>query len=164
MGVATIMSRILFRHFIFMAETLLTIQEVAAITGKSLQTIRRAIKARKLISKRKKTPQGFNYLITQDSVASFYKVDTKALNRDREQGSLNVKEKSVSTDTTSAFATLSDLQAMEKEVADLLEEYKKEKESFMRFMKAFQERFVVLENQLKLLEQPKKKSWYQFWK
>jgi hypothetical protein len=68
----------------------------------------------------------------------------------------------VSTD--GAFATLHDLQVLEKEVASLLEEYKKEKESFMRFMKAFQERFVVLENQLKLLEEPKKKSWFKFWK
>jgi len=147
-----------------MAETLLTIQEVAAITGKSLQTIRRAIKAKKLTAKRKRTPQGFNYLVTQESVSSFYKIGMKALNRDREQGSVNTKEKGVSTDTNSAFATLSDLRAMEKEVVDLLEEYKKEKESFMRFMKAFQERFVVLENQLKLLEEPKKKSWLQFWK
>lgn len=147
-----------------MAETLLTIQEVAALTGKSLQTIRRAIKAKKIVAKRKKTPQGFNYLITQDSVASFYKVKVKDIAREREQGSLNTKEKAVSADTTAAFATLSDLQKMEKEVADLLDEYKKEKESFMRFMKAFQERFVVLENQLKLLEEPKKKSWYQFWK
>jgi len=159
------MHLILFRHFIFMAETLLTIQEVAALTGKSLQTIRRAIKSRKLEAKRRKTPQGFNYLVTQDSVASFYKVNFKNINRDREQGSINEnnqKEKAVSTE--GAFATLNDLQAMEKEVADLLNEYKKEKESFMRFMKAFQERFVVLENQLKLLEEPKKKSWYQFWK
>lgn len=143
-----------------MAETLLSIQEAAAITGKSIQTIRRAIKAKKIISKRKKTPQGFNYMVTQESVASFYKINAKAFNRDREQGS--VKEKDLSTE--GAYATLQDLHAMEKEVADLLEEYKKEKESFMRFMKAFQERFVVLENQLKLLEEPKKKSWYQFWK
>lgn len=143
-----------------MAETLLSIQEAAAITGKSIQTIRRAIKARKIISKRKKTPQGFNYMVTQESVASYYKIKMSEFAKDREQGS--VKEKSLSND--GAFATLHDLQAMEKEVADLLEEYKKEKESFMRFMKAFQERFVVLENQLKLLEEPKKKSWYQFWK
>ncbi len=145
-----------------MAETLLTIQEAAAITGKSLQTIRRAVKARKIESKRKKTPQGFNYMVTQASVASFYKVDMKAFNRDREQGSINSKEKGVSND--GVFATLHDLQALEREVAGMLDEYKNEKESFMRFMKAFQERFVVLENQLKLLEEPKKKSWYKFWK
>ncbi len=154
------MRHLLSRHFIFMAETLLTIQEAAAITGKSIQTIRRAIKARKITSKRKKTPQGFNYMVTQDSVASFYKVNMRAFNKDREQGS--VKEKGVSKD--GAYATLHDLQSLEKEVAGLLDEYKKEKESFMRFMKAFQERFVVLENQLKLLEEPKKRSWYQFWK
>lgn len=158
------MGYLLLRHFIFMVETLLSIQEVAAITGKSLQTIRRAIKTRKLVSKRKKTPQGFNYMITQESAASYYKIKPENFHPDREQGSLNVKvkEKGVSTDV--AYATLHDLQTLEKEVAGLLDEYKNEKENFMRFMKAFQERFVVLENQLKLLEEPKKKSWYQFWK
>ncbi len=156
------MNRILFRHSIFMAETLLTIQETAAITGKSLQTIRRAIKARKLEAKRKRTPQGFNYMVTQESVASFYKVNMKAFNRDREQGSVDTKEKAIANDP--AYATLHDLQTLEKEVASLLNEYKSEKESFVRFMKAFQERFVVLENQLKLLEEPKKKPWFKFWK
>jgi len=156
------MNLIVFCHFIRMAETVLTLQEVAALTGKSLQTIRRAIKAKKIDAKRKKTPQGFNYLISQDSVATFYKIDLDRLNRDREQGSLDRKEKAVSTEGT--YATLKDLQSLEKEVSDMLDEYKKEKESFMRFMKAFQEKFVVLENQLKLLEEPKKKHWYQFWK
>lgn len=143
-----------------MAETLLSLQEVSALTGKSLQTIRRAIKARKLVSKRKKTPQGFNYLVTQKSVTSFYKVTIKGHNSEREHG--GVREKTLST--KEAFATLNDLKAMEQEVARMLDEYRKEKENFMRFMKAFQDKFVVLENQLKLLEEPKKKHWYQFWK
>ena len=144
-----------------MAETLLSIQEVAALTGKSLQTIRRAIKGHKLEAKRKKTPQGFNYLITQESVASFYKFDPKSLNETRAKGGLAPKN---SRTEVTAYATLNDLHSLQKEVSELLEEYKKEKESFMRFMKAFQERFVVLENQLKLLEEPKAKHWYQFWK
>ena len=155
-----------------MAETLLTIQEVSAITGKSLQTIRRAIRAKKVQATRKKTPQGFNYLITQKSVAAFYKVNLKGYNRERVPGSVtlepssdvkkNMQQKSLST--ADAFATLNDLKTLEHEVANLLEEYKKEKESFVRFMRSFQEKFVVLENQLKLLEEPKKKSWFAFWK
>ena len=139
-----------------MAETLLTIHEAAAITGKSVQTIRRAVKAKKLEARKRKTPQGYSYLVTQASVASYY--------GKREQGSIKegkTKEKGVSNDS---YATLNDLKSMEREVAGLLHEYKNEKESFMRFMKAFQERFVVLENQLKLLEEPKKKSWFAFWK
>lgn len=149
-----------------MAETLLTLQEVAAITGKSLQTIRRAIKSRKIEAKRKRTPQGFNYMVTQESVASFYKVDMNAINAERTQTSLNLNtsEKSLSNESTPAFATVSDLQNLEKEVSGMLDEYKKEKENFMRFMKAFQDRFVGLENQMKLLEEPKKKKWYQVWK
>ena len=125
-----------------MAETLLSLQEVSALTGKSLQTIRRAIKAKKLVSRRKKTPQGFNYLVTQDSVASFYKLKIKGHNAERAHGSVSRKEKALSTEE--AFATLNDLKAMEQEVAKMLEEYRKEKESFMRFMKAFQEEVIVL--------------------
>lgn len=75
---------------------------------------------------------------------------------------MSPKEKGLSTEE--AFATLNDLKALEGEVSGMLDEYRKEKESFMRFMKAFQEKFVVLENQLKLIEEPKKKNWFQFWK
>jgi len=146
-----------------MAETLLTIQEVASITGKSIQTVRRAIKARKIISKRKKTPQGFNYLITQDSIISFYKLD-KSIFQDRERGSLDRKRSFPNSETTGNFATLHDLKNLQNGMEELLNEYKKEKESFVRFIKAFQDRFVVMENQMKLLEEPDKKRWYQFWK
>ena len=145
-----------------MAETLLSIQEAAAATGKSIQTIRRAIKSRKVIAKRRKTPQGFNYMVTQESVVSFYKLN-KDFFRDREKGSLDTKGKASAGGSSSDFATLQDLQGLQHEMEELLGEYKKEKESFMRFRKAFQDRFVVLENQLKLLEEPKKKRWFQFW-
>jgi hypothetical protein len=57
-----------------MAETLYSIQEAAAFAGKSVQTIRRALKSKKLTAKKQRTPQGFNYLIHEDSLVSFYKL------------------------------------------------------------------------------------------
>lgn len=141
-----------------MSETFLTIQEAAEVSEKSIQTIRRAVKAKKVAVKKKRTPQGFNYLIGKDSLLKFYKIQASLF--ERESGGIkgSVKAKGL----TKEFATMEDLKKFQKDISDVLEEHKKEKESFMRFMKAFQERFVVLENQLKLLEQPKKK-WYRFW-
>ncbi len=144
-----------------MSETLLSIQEAAEISGKSIQTIRRAIKSNKIQGKRKKTPQGFNYMITRESLANYYKL--AAGNFDREQGGIKGSAKSSSKEVAGEFASLADLKKMQKEIEDILEGYKKEKETFMRFMKTFQERFMVMENQLKLIEQPQKK-WFEFWK
>ena len=143
-----------------MPETLLTIQEAAAISGKSIQTIRRAVKAKKVHTRKKKTPQGFNYLIIQESLVDFYKLKNISFNR--EHGAIKEEKKS-DKNLSTEFATIQDLKKFQNTIEDLLGNHKKEKESFMRFMKAFQDRFVVLENQLKLLEQPKKK-WFQFWR
>lgn len=46
----------------------ITIQDAAELSNKSVQTIRRAIKAGKIKYRRRKTPQGFNYLINKESV------------------------------------------------------------------------------------------------
>ena len=142
-----------------MSETFLSIQEAAEISGKSIQTIRRAIKTKKIQYKRKKTPQGFNYVLGRDSVVSFYKLNSKMLDREQAGISKRASAKEVSTE----FATVNDLKKMQKDVEAILNEYSKEKETFMRFMKTFQERFVVMENQMRLLEQPKKK-WFEIWK
>lgn len=141
-----------------MAGSYITIQEAAAISGKSVQTIRRAIKAKKLLSRRKKTPQGFNYLVERESVVDAYKL--RMLREDRKRGGLNKGGRAVSQE----FATVDDLKKIQSDISTLLDENEKAKESFMRFMKTFQEKFVIMENQLKLLEEPKNKRWYQFWK
>lgn len=143
-----------------MAETLLSIQEAAAISGKSIQTIRRAIKNNKLTAKKRKTAQGFNYMVTQDSLTTFYKINPTLF--DRQQSS--IKEKESTTAISNEVATQKDLQMLQQSLEHMLDDYKKEKDNLMRFMKAFQDKFVALENRYKLLEEPKKKAWYQFWK
>jgi hypothetical protein len=142
-----------------MSETFLTIQETAEMTGKSIQTIRRAVKSKKVTVKKKRTPQGFNYLIGKDSILKYYKIQASLF--EREAG--GIKDPAKTKGLTAEFATIDDLKKFQKDIEMVLEEHKKEKESFMRFMKAFQERFVVMENQLKLLEQPKR-HWYEFWR
>ncbi len=143
-----------------MAETSLTIQEASELSGKSIQTLRRAIKSNRITCKRKKTAQGFIYMISRESIVSFYKLKMDPM--DREHG--GVKQPAKQTEIFGEFATLADLKKLQQEIELALEDHKKEKENFMRFMKAFQEKFVFIENQLKLLEQPKKKSWLAFWK
>lgn len=146
-----------------MAETYLSIHEAAAISDKSIQTIRRALKSKKLSAKRHKTPQGFNYLITQDSLEKLYKI------KNRSHGSL----KRTSTDLSSAeqtsliteYASKEELGDYKKALDQLIHENQKDKDTFMRFVKVFQDRFTALENQMKMLEGPQKnKKWFHFWK
>lgn len=141
-----------------MAETFITIQESAELSGKSIQTIRRAIKAKKLKHKKKKTPQGFHYMINRESVIEIYKLRIPKENRKQRSVKKPGKE------AAQEFATVDDLKKIQADLEAVLQENDKAKESFMRFMKTFQEKFVVMENQLKLLEEPNKKKWYEFWK
>ena len=144
-----------------MTEALITIQDASEISGKSIQTIRRAIKAHKLICKRKKTPQGFNYLINRDSLLQAYNIQSTLF--DREHAGLNRTEGAVVSELPANFVQMDEFNNLQTSLHSLIEEQKQDRESFMRFMKAFQDKFVALENQVKVLEQPKKK-WYQIWK
>ena len=49
-------------------QELITIIQAAQISGKSIQTMRRMIKQKKIRVKKQKTPQGFNYLIVKTSL------------------------------------------------------------------------------------------------
>ncbi len=51
-----------------MANQLISIADAADLTNKSSQTIRRMLKAGKVKYRRKKTPQGFNYMIDKASL------------------------------------------------------------------------------------------------
>lgn len=143
-----------------MAETLYTIQEAAEAANKSVQTIRRALKSKKLVGKKQKTPQGFNYLIGEESLFSFYKME-------REHGKTKPATLSNAEQTSlvTEYASKEEVTDQRKVLDRLVDENRKDKETFMRFVKVFQERFTSLESQVKLLEEPgKKKRWFQFWK
>jgi hypothetical protein len=140
-----------------MAETSLSIQEASDLSGKSIQTIRRAIKSKRIQCKRKRTAQGFSYMISRESLLGFYKINLL----DREKG--GIAKPAQQTQIFGEFATVADLKKLQEQIASALNEHKKEKDNFMRLMQAFQDKFVFMENQMKLLESPKKK-WYAFWK
>lgn len=143
-----------------MAETLYTIQEAAAAANKSIQTIRRALKAKKLVAKKQKTPQGFNYLIGENALFEYYKIE-------RPHGKVKGSNLSSAEQTSlvTEYASREELAEQKKVLDRLVDDNRKDKDTFMRFVKVFQERFTALESQVKLLEEPgKKKRWFQFWK
>jgi len=146
-----------------MAQTFLTIQEAAEISGKSVQTIRRAIRSKKIKSRKKKTPQGYNYMIDKDSLISTYdlkKANEEVVSEKKKSGekiSKNAKK------IAKQYLTHDDLGIFKETVQNIIDQNEKDKENFFRLVKSFQDRMVVLENQVKLLAQPKKK-WYQIWK
>ncbi|EKD64026.1 MAG: hypothetical protein ACD_51C00097G0013 [uncultured bacterium] len=57
-----------------MVNQLITIGEAADLVNKSAQTIRRLIKGNKIKFKRKRTPQGFNYVVDKASLLEFFQL------------------------------------------------------------------------------------------
>ena len=142
----------------------ITIQDAAEISGKSIQTIRRAIKSKKLQTRKQKTPQGFNYLIEKGSLGSFYnlKLEEKVhvvneMPEMKETISASKKEDSfyISNDDFKNFT-----QTLER----MVNQHSDERQNFLRLVNTLQEKIFVLENQLNLLKAPQQKSWLKFWK
>lgn len=196
-----------------MSETLITITDAATLSGKSIQTIRRAIKAKKIRVKKQKTPQGFNYLIVKDTLLTCYQVresspfreipiEPRFAERNEQDGmeSSQVTSSSVAHDTSdstsrdasddavrldiqatpatkeldvlareqvkialnaSQKATLA-IQQLDEKVASVISSYAGEREQVSQVLTEFKDRILILENQLRLLQAPKKK-WYHLW-
>jgi hypothetical protein len=53
----------------------ISIKEASDLSAKSIQTIRRMIKSKKIRYRKDKTPQGFNYLIELDSVMDVFRIN-----------------------------------------------------------------------------------------
>jgi len=160
-----------------MAQTFLTIQEAAMISGKSIQTIRRAIKSKKIKARKSKTPQGYNYMVDRQSLVSLYEIknaDEAKFNNRQSSAEKQSAEKNESTElrnevskaqkkASKSAASTEELNLFKETMQKLISQHEKDKENLFRLIKSFQDRMIVLENQVKMLESPKKR-WYQFWK
>jgi hypothetical protein len=146
-----------------MAQTFLSIQEAAEVSSKSIQTIRRAIKSRKLKSRKRKTPQGYNYMIDKESLVKLYDVRSIFDEQVSEKKKSREKISKTPRKLSKSYLTKDDLGMFKDTVQKLIDQHEKDKENLFRLIKTFQDRVVVLENQVKLLAQPKKK-WYEIWK
>lgn len=140
---------------------LLTINEAASLSGKSIQTIRRMIKHKKVQVKRQKTPQGFNYLVIKETLLSYLsqasqlntQEDVDSQNLEREHRPINANYEEVFKGELERFGTT---------IQKLIEQNARDKENFFGLVKTFQDRVFTLENHIKMLEAPRKKWWQVF--
>ncbi len=133
---------------------LITINEAAQVAGKSIQTIRRMIKQKKVQVKRQKTPQGFNYLIIQESLITATQAAPDIQENEREHRPVTTSHEDLLKAELDRFDTT---------IQRLIEQNQKDKENFFQLLKTFQERNTYLEDRVKLLEAPKP-SWWKIWK
>ncbi len=138
-----------------MTKEYLSIQEAAEISGKSAQTIRRAIKSKTLGHRRNKTPQGFNYLIERASLNELYRLGEpeKKIEKETKSESQKKNENPISVEGE-------DFRALVRALEKMVQQHSDERQNFMRLVTTLQEKIYFLENQVNLLKAPAKK-WYQ---
>ena len=153
-----------------MSNNLITIQEVADLTQKSIQTIRRAIKSKKIKFRRDKTPQGFNYLIDKDSVFEFYGMQASSTQPQAAAAAASAPAQAPVTEPV-AFknddtmnVNTHDFKAFVQTMQTMISQHSEERQSFLRLVNTMQEKIFILENQINLLKAPAVKKWYQLWK
>lgn len=158
---------------------LITITEAAATANKSIQTIRRMIKQRKVQVKRQKTPQGFNYLIVKDSLmTAVAAVEHEATTHEVDEEVVHDTPTDIHEVTATTQPMERDHRAITQELHDtfqaqferfgatintLIEQNTRDKDNFFQLIKTFQDRVITLENHIKLLEAPAA-PWWKFWK
>jgi len=144
------------------------------LSNKSIQTIRRAIKGKKLKARKSKTPQGYNYMVDRQSLVSIYdlkNIDESKLNKEttenenetKDTDELKTEVAKTQKKLSKQFITSEELGLFKETMQKLIDQHEKDKENLFRLIKSFQDRMIVLENQVKMLEAPKKK-WYEIWK
>lgn len=163
----------------------ITIKAAARLSGKSIQTIRRMLKAKKVKFKKDKTPQGFNYLIDRDSLVEYFELEkgvTIETPKEKPVAKAQEAESSVAEAISNEQAQVQQSTEMMvsqerdhqrivqyepvKEFNDtiqkIVEQHGKEKENLFKLVESFQNKVISLENKLKA-EQVGKKKWYQLW-
>jgi metal-dependent amidase/aminoacylase/carboxypeptidase family protein len=155
-----------------MSKENITIQDAADLSNKSVQTIRRAIKANKLKHRRKQTPQGFNYVVNKVSLCELYGIKIEEPEKEetvmKEVEETKAETKKVANteaevNAENTYITTDDFQSFTKTLEKMISQHADERQNFLRLVNSLQEKIFVLENQLNLLGSPEKK-WFHFWK
>ena len=145
-----------------MTKDFISIKDASEISGKSIQTIRRMIKSKKIKFKKEKTPQGFNYLIDLNDMITFYNIDRSAAGITdtviQEEETTTAVVSQISQESVSIQPAIEFNNTMSK----LIDQHSKEKENLFNLIENFQNKVVNLENQLKI-ERLSKKAWWKFW-
>lgn len=145
-----------------MPKKFISIQDASDLSKKSIQTIRRAIKAKKIQIKKQKTPQGFNYLINHESFCRFYGIKIENDIKKTPQKEKNLTNPKKDKNPNGIYVTTEDFKNLTATLEKMVAQHSDERQNFIRLVDTLQEKIFVLENQLNLLKTPSKK-WYQFW-
>ena len=145
-----------------MTKDFISIKDASEISGKSIQTIRRMIKSKKIKFKKEKTPQGFNYLIDLNDMITFYNIDRSAAGITdtviQEEETTTAVVSQISQESVSIQPAIEFNNTMSK----LIDQHSKEKENLFNLIENFQNKVVNLENQIKI-ERMNNKAWWKFW-
>ena len=141
----------------------ITINDASSLAGKSIQTIRRMIKRRKIQVKKQKTPQGFNYMVIKESLLDFMKNNTEVEVEETETteptpGIQNEREHRP-IENSGIDLLKAELSGFNTTMQKLIDQNQNDKQNFFQLIQTFQDRVVALEGQIKLLEAPKKRWW-----
>lgn len=149
---------------IFIMANLISIQDASELSGKSIQTIRRAIKAKKLRFRKSKTPQGFNYMLEKDSLCELYGIRVAA-DQSKEKAQSKVQSQKIESAAKPKALSIEpeDFKSFVRTMETLFAQHNEERQNFLRLINTLQEKIFVMENQLNLLKAPQSK-WFQFWK
>lgn len=157
-----------------------TLPEAAKILGKSLQTIRRMVKNKRIPSKKEETPQGFFYQVKLEDLNNFVNASTVLPNThtDNNAGGQNLnptiqiknpgsqikprKHRTIRQDRSSNEFFEKEMERLNSIVQNLVEQARSDKENLFGVIKTFQERVSLLENHIKYLKAPKRK-WWKLW-
>lgn len=150
---------------------LITINEAANLLGKSIQTIRRMIKQKKIEVRKQRTPQGFNYLIVKESLRESLTMagvssttDAPSFINAEVREHRNIDENESSTSQMNFEDTFRDqLEQFGSTIQKLIEQNQQDKSNFFQLIKTFQDRNSLLEDRIKQLEAPRPAKW-KFWK
>lgn len=162
-------------------DTYISIKDAAEISGKSVQTIRRMIKAKKLKFKKERTPQGFNYLLEAESVYSHFGVErddsAPEITNDANQTDIveaveaKVKEEdSLNTPVAPAVAqdrshqkivNYEPVKEFNDTIQKIVDQHGKEKENLFKLIESFQNKVIHLETKLK--DKSSKKGLFRLW-
>lgn len=158
----------------------ISLKEASEITGKSVQTIRRMIKGKKIKYRKERTPQGFNYLIESSSLGDYFvselpnetpetsskTIETPASELTQATStSESLPQPMAMVDTERAHQSISNYDAV-KEFTDTIQQivsqHGREKENLFKLIESFQNKVIALENKLKA-ETVSKKGWFKLW-
>ncbi len=145
-----------------MTEKYLSLQQAAKISGRSLQTIRRCVKSKKLKFKKDKTPQGFNYTVSEESLSELFNLNLTPKS-EKEPKVKQAVEEVIESKEKKLLIDIEDFKSFALTMERLVSQHAEERQSFLRLVNTLQEKVFVMENQINLLKAPPKR-WFHLWK